>query len=155
MSRRDTEENPVRRIGLADRFALPLKALFLMASLATVGVGLWLFWVIALILPAHDSVQIPMWRTVAVCFLFYATLSWAYLVRGPGNAVLRWTVLAASVAAMGFGLYGVVQMVVRAFAGRDVEGYIVFMGLLLCGHGFVAIVYTLLTGRIARQLRSR
>lgn len=161
MSEREAEENAVRRFGPADRFArqfdrfaLPFKALFLMASLATVGVGLWLFWVIAVILPAHDSAQIPMWRAVAVCFLVYSALSWAYLVRGPRNAVLRWTMLAASVVAMGLGLYGVAQMGWRAFAGADVEGYIVLMGLLLGGHGLVAIVYTLLTGRIARQLRA-
>ena len=161
MSEKDAEENAVRRFGPADRFArqfdrfaLPFKALLLMASLATVGVGLWLFWVIAVILPAHDAAQIPMWRTVAVCFLVYSALSWAYLVRGPRNAVLRWIMLTASVVAIGLGLYGVVQMAVRAIAGTDVEGYIVLMGFLLCGHGLVAIVYTLLTARIARQLRA-
>lgn len=161
MSQKEAEENAVRRFGPADRFArqfdrfaLPFKGLFLLASLATVGVGAWLFWVIAVMLPAHNSAQIPMWRTIAVCFFTYSVLSWTYLVRGPRNAVLRWTMLAASVVAIGLGLYGVVQMVLRAFAGADVEGYIVFVGLVLCGHGLVAIGYTLLTGRIARQFRA-
>ena len=154
MLQREAEQNAVLRFGPADRFTVAIRTLFLMASLATAGVGLWLCWVIAVVLPVHDSARIPMWRTVAVCFFVYSALSGAFLIRGPRNPVLRWALLAASVLAMGVGLYGMVQMVVRAFAGADVEGYIMLMGLILCGHGFVAIVYTLLTGSVGRQLRA-
>lgn len=161
MSQMEAEENAVRRFGPADRFArqfdkfaLPLKALLLLASLATMGVGIWLFWVIAVILPAVNAAQIPMWRIVAVCFLAYSALSWAYVLRGPRNAVLRWATLAVSVAAIGLGLYGVVQMVWLGLSGGDFEGYIVLMGLILCGHGLTAIVYTLLANRLSRQVRA-
>jgi hypothetical protein len=161
MSQKQAEENVIRRFGPVDpfasqfeRFALPFKVLLRMASIATVGVALWLFWVIAFMLPGRGAAQIPMWRTIAVGFLFYSALSWGYLVRGPRHAILRWTLVAASIAAMGLGLFGVIQMVMRALAGVDVEGYIVMMGLLLCGHGLVAIIYAALTGRIRRQVRA-
>jgi hypothetical protein len=161
VSQREAEENVIRRLGPVEqfasqfeRFALPFKLLLLAASIATVGVALWLFWVIAVMLPEHDAAHIPMWRTVAICFLFYSALSGAYLVSGPRHARLRWAMLGTSIAAVGLGLFGVVQMAMRALSGADVEGYIVMMGFLLCGHGLVAIIYTTLTGRIRMEVRA-
>jgi hypothetical protein len=140
--------------GRLDRFALPFRFLLGFASLATVGVALWLFWVTAFVLPARDPGHIPMWRTAAIGFLAYSALSWACLLAGPRNAVLRWLVLTISVAAIGLGFYGMLAMMRRAGAGGHFEGYIVLMGLILAAHGLCAIVYTVLTGRIARQLRA-
>ena len=161
MSEHEAEKDAVRRFGSAhefarqfDRFALPFRLLLGFASLATVGVALWLFWVIAFVLPARDPVHIPMWRTVAACFLAYSALSWAYLVRGPRNVVLRWLVLTLSAAAIGLGLYGGVAMIRHAAAAGHFEGFIVLMGLVLVGHGLCAIGYTILAQRIARRLRS-
>ena len=161
MSQHEAEEAAVRHFGPAgefarsfDRFALPFRLLLGFASLATVGVALWLFFVITFVLPSRDPVHIPMWRAVAVCFILYSGLSWTYLLRGPRHAVLRWAVLALSVAAIGCGIYGIVSMIRTADSGGHFEGYIVLMGLILAGHGLCAIVYTLLTARIARQLRT-
>ena len=122
--------------------------------MATVGVAVWLFWVTAFVLPARDPLHIPMWRIAAVCFLVYGALSWAYLFRGPRSAVLRWLVLALSVAAIGLGLYGILTMIRSAGAGGHFEGYIVLMGLILGGHGWCAVAYTIRTQRVARRLRA-
>ena len=162
MSESDAEENAIRRIGPAaqladqfDMFGLPFKFLLVFASMATVGVGLWLLSVITFILPSRDPAHIPMWRTVALCFFAYSGLSWTYLAVGPRNAPLRWTVLSASLAAIGVGLYGIVAMIRQGLAGKHFEGYIVLMGLILAGHGLSAFVYTLLTRRIEKQVRAR
>ena len=161
MSDIDAENDAVRRFGPTDqfarqfdKFALPFRILLMGASVATALVALWLFWVIGFVLPARDPAHIPMWRVVAACFLAYSGLSWAYLVRGPRDQILRWLVLALSAAAFGLGIFGIVQMMSRAAAGRHFEGYIVLMGLILCGHGISAFVYTILTSRIAKQLRA-
>jgi hypothetical protein len=160
MSAHDAEEDVVRRFGTSgefarpfDKLAVPFRYLLGFASLATVGVALWLFRVIAFVLPARDPLHIPMWRTVAACFLAYSALSWAYLLRGPRNPLLRWLVLAPSVAAIGLGFYGSITMIRTAGAGGHFEGYIVLMGLILVAHGLCAIVYTILTRRIARRSR--
>jgi hypothetical protein len=138
----------------SDRFAGLLRLLLGFSSLATAGVALWLFWVIAVVLPARDPLHIPMWRIAAVGFLAHSALSWAYLLRGPRNPLLRWLLLALSVAAIGLGLYGVVTMIRTAGAGGHFEGYIVLMGLILGGHGWCAVAYTILTQRVARRLRA-
>jgi hypothetical protein len=136
-----------------DKYVPPLKMVLVLASFATAGVGLWLFWVTTFVLPAHDPAQIPMWRTVAVCFLAYSALCGGYLGLGPRNPTLRWLVLAASVAALGVGIYGLVDMVVRASDGGDFEGYIVLMGLVLSGHGLAGILCVLLAGRVGARAR--
>ena len=160
MSEEEAQENAVRRFGPAaqfasqfDRFVTPLRLLLVFASIATVGVAIWLFTVIAVVLPAHDPAHIPLWRTVALCFLAYSALSWAYLVLGPRHIVLRWSVLTVSIVAIACGIYGIVDTFRRAAASGDFEGYIVLMGLILCGHGLAAFVYTSISARIARQLR--
>lgn len=161
MPPRDAGRDAVHRVGRVSAFARqydrPARAFrFLLgfASLATVGVALWLFWVIAFVLPTRDPLHIPMWRIAAVCFLAYGALSWVYLLRGPRSAVLRWLVLTLSVAAIGLGLYGIVTMIRSAGAGGHFEGYIVLMGLILGGHGWCAVVYTIRTQRIGRRLRA-
>ena len=162
MSQQDAEQDAIHRFGAPgalvselDRFGLPLKLLVLGASVATVAVGLWLLWVIAFILPARDPEHIPMWRAVAFAFFGYSLLCWSYLVVGPRNWVLRWTVTAASLTAIAVGLYGVIDMIRLGMAGGHFEGYIVLMGLVLSGHGLSAMVYTLIAQRIHRQVRAR
>ncbi len=128
-----------------------MKILFLFASVTTGCAGLWLFRVIAFVLPARDPSNIPMWRSLAFSFLAYSVLCWSSLGSGPRHAMLRWSVLTTSAAAIGVGLYGIVGMILRASGGGDFEGYIVLLGTILCGHGLTAIVYTVRSGRIARQ----
>ena len=130
-----------------DAVRMPLKIVLTLESLGTVGVGLWLLWVTAVVLPARDQAQIPMWRTVAAACLGFSVLCWASVVDDARAAVLRWAVLAASVAAIGFGVYGIVAMLREADAGGRFEGYIVLMGLIFSAHGLTGVAYALLAGR--------
>lgn len=162
MTQHEAEEAAVRRFGPAgplarqfDVFSLPLKILVALASVITVLVALWLFTVIAWVLPAHDPARIPLWTGVAVGFLVYSGLCIAYLVLGPRLWPLQAVVLILSVVAIGLGVYGVVQMVQAAASGRHFEGYLLLMGLILAGHGIVAFTYTALSAVIARRIAVR
>ena len=117
-------------------------------------VGLWLIFVFAVVLPSRDPEHIPLWRAVAAGFFAYSGLTWAYLIQGPRIAWLRWTVLLLSLAAIALGIYGIVNMIMVAQSGGHIEGYIILMGLILCGHGLTALIYTVLTRRIARAIRA-
>ena len=161
MSDHDAEASAVHRFGAPeefarkfDRFVLPFRLMLIFMSLATMLVGLWLIFVIAVVLPARDPEHIPLWRAVAAGFLAYSALTWAYLIKGPRIAWLRGTVLLLSLAAITLGVYGIVNMVMVARSGGHFEGYIVLMGLILGGHGLTALVYTVLTRRIARAIRA-
>jgi hypothetical protein len=162
MSQIEAEEAAVRRFGppgpLAvqfDVFSLPLRVMVGLSSAMTIAVALWLFTVIAFVLPARDPARIPLWSSVAVGFLIYSGLCLAYLIVGPRNAPLRATVLTLSVAAIAIGAYGVVRMAQAAAAGRNFEGYILLMGLIIAGHGVVALVYTAMSVAIARRIAAR
>ena len=159
-SQQEAEENAVQRFGPADalahqfdRYSLVLKLLFAFASAVTVLVALWLFWVIARVLPMRDPGHIALWRTVALAFLAYSGLCLTYLVVGPRVLALRWTVLMLSTVAIGLGAWGIVKMIRIGQSGGHFEGYIVLMGLILIGHGAVAILYTIVTASIAKKLR--
>lgn len=161
MSPHEAEENAVRRFGSADALAhqfdsysLAFKAMLAFATVATVLVALWLFYVIARVLPLRDPAHIPMWRTVAFGFLAYSGLCLTYLVVGPRYTALRWSVLFLSVVAVALGAYGIISMLRVASTGGHFEGYLVLMGLILGGHGVTAIVYTILTMAIVRRLRA-
>jgi hypothetical protein len=132
----------------------PLRALFAAATISTALVGLWLVWVLYAVLPLRDPGHIPLWRAVALGCFGYAVLSWAFLIAGPRRRVLLWSVVAASVAAVGAGMYGVVSMLGIASTGGDFEGYILLMGGLIGGHGLAALAYAVLTLRGARRARS-
>lgn len=156
MNQHEAEEDAVRRLGPPDvfarrfdRFAMPLRLLLTVASVCTVCIALWLLWVCAMVLPSRDPSHIPMWRTVAVCYVAYSALSWAVLLRGKRAQILRAAVVAASVAAVALGLYGIGSMVVAARAGGHFEGYLILMGLLLAGHGLAAIGFATVTRRAA------
>lgn len=160
MSQHDAEQRAVSRFGPAeslahqfDRYSTLLKLLLALATAATVLVAFWLLFVIVRVLPARDPAHIPLWRSVAAGFLLYSGLCLTYLVAGPRPAALRWVVLTLSVVAIGLGGYAVASMVSVARAGGHFEGYLVLMGLILSGHGAVAILDTILTTSIARRLR--
>ena len=123
-------------------------ALLVLASVATAGVAVWLFFVTAFVLPAHDPDHIPMWRTIAVALCAFCALSWGCLATGGRRGLLRWPLLAISAAAVGLGLFGIVDLLRRAGESGDFEGYILLMGLTLAGHGLAGVVYTLRAGRI-------
>lgn len=159
MSDHEAEERAVNRFGSPekfarrfDRFAQPFRLLLGFASMATVCVGLWLLFVIAVVLPSRDPTHIPLWRSVAAGFFAYSALTWVYLIKGPRVAWLRWIVTIASLAAIVLGVYGIVNMIMVARSGGHFEGYIILMGLILGGHGLCGILYTVLTRRIARSV---
>ena len=159
MSDHEAEEKAVRRFGPPDqfarrfdRFALPFRLFLLFASISTAVVGLWLLFVIAVVLPAHDPAHIPLWRGITAGFFAYCGLTWTYLIRGPRSAWLRGIVLVASVAAIAAGLYGIVNMINVARSGGHFEGYIIFMGLILCAHGLFAVIYAVLSRHITRSV---
>lgn len=161
MSQHEAEQSAVGRFGAPDalarqfdRFSLPFQALLAFSAIATVLVAVWLFTVVAWILPARDPARIPMWTIVAIGFLAYSVLSLAYLVVGPRSRLLRAVVLLLSVVAIVLGGFGVVDMLRVANAGGHFEGYILLMGIILAGHGLVAIAYTLLSAVIARRIRA-
>ncbi|MBI1797603.1 MAG: hypothetical protein HYR74_11215 [Candidatus Eisenbacteria bacterium] len=157
MSQHEAEEAAVRRFGPAgplavqfDGFSLPLKIMVGLSAGMTLMVALWLITVIVAILPARDPARIPLWTGLAAGFLIYSGLTLAYLIVGPKQPVLRATVLALSVVAIALGAYGVVRMA-TATSGHF-EGYLLLMGLILAGHGIVALIDTAMSAAIARRI---
>ena len=162
MSQEDAERAAVNRFGppgpLArqfDAFSLPLKVMLSLASLMTLAVAAWLVTVIAFVLPRHDPARIPLWTGVAFGFMVYSALCIAYLVVGARVRALRAIVLAMSLAAIGLGAYAVIQMVRASATGGHFEGYLLLMGLILAGHGLIALCNTALSMIIARRVAAR
>jgi hypothetical protein len=120
-----------------------IRLMLMAASVVTVAVALWLLSVSALVLPARDPAHVPLWLTVAFALLGYSALCWAHLLSGPGRALLRRTVLAASCAAVAAGIYGISAMIGRSATGGHFEGYIVLMGLIVGLHGLLAALHAL------------
>lgn len=157
MSPHDAEQEAVRRFGPAapmarrlGRFALPLRLLVGAAAAITVMVAGWLFAVTTWVLPARDPGHVAMWRGVACGYVVYAGLTMAYLAVGPRARVLRWAVLLASAAAIGLG-----ALLVSSFAsGRNPEGYLLLMGVLIAAHGLLAFVDAGITAAIASRVRA-
>jgi hypothetical protein len=128
-----------------ERFRLPARLVLCAAAAVTAGVSLWLFTVCATVLPARDPAHIPFWRAVALSFVAYSALCWAYALSPSRGRLFRWIILGASSGAVLAGAYGIVNMLVRTDAGGHFEGYIILMGLILGGHGLAAISYALLS----------
>ena len=121
--------------------------------MATAGVALWLFFVTAFVLPAQDADHIPMWRAIAVSLCAFCVLSWGCLATGGRRPLLQRTLLVISGAAVALGLFGCIDMLWRANASGDFEGYILLMGVILAGHGMAGVLYTLRAGRIPPRER--
>ena len=122
-----------------------LKWMLTLATAATVLVALWLFYVVASVLPSRDPAHISMWQTVAFGLLLYSGLCLSYLAAGPRLDALRWSVLLLSVVAIAAGVFAMDAMIHVANTGGHFEGYLVLMGLIVSGHGVVAILDTTLT----------
>lgn len=126
----------------------------ILCALATIIVGLWLVFVITFILPSRDPGHIGMWSSITAFCFAYSGLTLLYLFRGPRSTWLRRIVTAMSLAAIAAGLYGIVSAIEVARSGGHFEGYIVLIGLVIGGHGVVALVYTMLVRRLARVVAS-
>ncbi|HKQ56839.1 MAG TPA: hypothetical protein VJY35_03135 [Candidatus Eisenbacteria bacterium] len=116
-------------------------AVLMLASFATAAVALWLFAVTTWVLPARDPGHITMWRWVALGFSAFCALSWGCIATGARRALLRWSVLALSLAAIGLGGWGIARMLRETNGGAHFEGYLLLMGLVLVGHGLAGAVY--------------
>ena len=130
-----------------------LRWMLTVATAASVLVALWLFFVIARVLPGRDPAHISLWRTVARGLLLYSGLCTGYLAAGPRVVVLRWSVLLLSVAAIAAGVFAMAATIHVANTGGHFEGYLVLMGLIVSGHGVVAILDTTLTPTPPRPSR--
>jgi len=162
MSEPESEASAVRRFGppsaLArqfDRFSFPLQALLACIALATAMIAVWLFFVVAVVLPARDPAHVPLWTAFAVGFLAYAALTLVFVGRGPRPAALAVAVVVLSLGAVTFGVYAAGRMVAAmAGAGGHFEGYLLVMGMVLAAHGLCALAYAGLTAAIARRIRA-
>jgi len=161
MSQHDSEKKAIERFGPAnelarkfDRFGPAFRALLILCALATILVGLWLVFVIAVVLPSRDPEHIPMWSLITTCFFAYSGLTLLYLFRGPRSTWLRRIVTVMSLAAIAAGIYGIMNAIDVARSGGHFEGYIVLIGLVIGGHGVTALLYTMLTRRLARAVAS-
>ena len=160
MGPREAEEAAVHRLGAPealahefDPFDFPMRMLLFAAASSTVLMALWLSWVVLFVLPARDPGHAAMWRIVAFAFLVYGALTFAFLLRGPRPAWLRWTMLGLSAVAIALGIRGITTMMQVARDGGHFEGYIILMGILLAMHGLAAVGYERLTARIARRVQ--
>lgn len=158
-SQTQAEEAAVRQFGDAhdfarefDRFVLPIRILFWGASITTVLVAFWLISVIVVILPRHDPTHIPLWTGVTAGYLLFSALSMVYLFVGPRPLVLRITVIALSIAALVFSAVAAGQTLLAMASGRDFEGYLLLMGVLLSAHALLALAYTWISAAIARKV---
>jgi len=130
-------------------FTIAVGALLALAALATAAVGLWVYWVCATVLPGLHAKRIPMWITVASCFMGFSALSWVAVATGGRNRGVRTGLGAVSAVAVGLGSWAVLRMIHALTSGEDFEGYIILMGMAVTGHGVVGLIYSLLPRRPA------
>jgi hypothetical protein len=130
--------------------ARTLTVLLALASLASVVVAIWLGWVSAVVLPRVDPEHAGMWGFVAAALVGFSALCAAHLrVEGGSSAAgLRWGLLAASLAAIAFGVYVLCDTLNAARRGRHFEGYLLLIGLVLTVHGLLALSHAWISGRV-------
>jgi hypothetical protein len=110
--------------------------LLALASCATALVAAWLLVVSVTILPSRDPTHVGMWRILSVALLIYAGLCGARAM-GVRHAALRALVVMLSMAATAFGVY--------AITWPRSEGYLLLMGVILCGHAVIAVAHEIRT----------
>ena len=132
----------------SDRSALLGRLAFLLAlfSLATIVMGLWLGWTSAIVLPRQDRARAEMWLMVAGGFIGYSGLCSAFLRSPSGAGWLRLFVIAASLVAIGLGLFGIYESLAVANSDRQFGGYRLFMGCVIVAHGACALAYAWVRG---------
>lgn len=148
------EEAAIRQFGPAAQLAgqyrntMPSLGLLLAAGAgATALIALWLLFVTTFVLPARDPADVTMWRIIASLFGGYSIVS-VRVLEAPGRRLRRWLAAGLSVAAIAFGGYAAVTTLRAAAGGRDAEGYLLLMGVLIAGHGGVALTFALLSARV-------
>jgi hypothetical protein len=124
--------------------AIPVRFVFLLASISTFAVAIWLLFVTTFVLPGRDPAHVPMWRMIGFCGLAFSALSWACLAPRIGTRTLHWALAGASSAAIAFAARAIYSMI-NLPPGGHFEGYLVILGLLLGGHGAAGLVYCVLS----------
>jgi hypothetical protein len=122
----------------------PLGTLLRVAALGSIGISLWLVFVLAFVLPRTRPDQIPFWSMVAVGFAAFGALSWIF-ERGVRHALLLGALALCAVAAVGLSAFAVATQITRAAQAREFEGYIVLMGVCLAAHGMILLAYMFTT----------
>ncbi len=160
LSAESAEAAAVREFGPATevvaaygRAPVSLGLLLALGTGSTALIALWLGFVTTFVLPTHDPAHVAMWRILAGLFAGFALVS-VTLLGAPERLVRRWLAVATSVAAIAFGSFAVSAALGRRPDGQDSEGYLLLMGVLLAGHGVVALTFALLSARIPTH-RSR
>jgi hypothetical protein len=126
-----------------------LKSIVALLSVATIGMGLWLGWTSAIMLPRVDRTQAAMWLAVAGGFVGFSGLCSAYLRAQPPANGLRAVVMLASLAAVGFGVYAIREAFAPSGPDRPFENALVVIGLVIAAHGACALAYARARGRDA------
>jgi len=148
------ERTAIRQFGPAAelagqyRGARPSLGLLLAAGAgATALIALWLLFVTTFILPAQDPADVTMWRIIAGLFGGYSIVS-VLALEAPRRRFRRWLSAGLSVAAIAFGGYAALITLRAAAGGRDAEGYLLLMGVMIAGHGVVALTFAVLSARV-------
>ena len=148
------EEAAIREFGPATQLAaryrgarLSLGLLLAAGAGATALIALWLLFVTTFVLPAQDPANVSTWRVIAGLFGGYSTLT-VLVLDAPGRRLRRWLTAGSSLGAIAFGGYTAVVTLRAGAEARGGEGYLLLMGVLLAGHGLVALTLALLSARI-------
>lgn len=115
-----------------------VKTLLRLAAWACFAIATWLLSVIILVLPRGSANQIPFWVGVMIFFVLYGYLT----LRLIHSRIGQWKPLLAVmvVAAIGAGAYALVSEMGKAAHGKDFEGYIILMSLVLIGQSLLLMV---------------
>jgi len=131
--------------GHAARFYSPLRTLAVSCAVVTGLVALWLFSVVAAVLPARDPQRVPTWAGIATALLGYAALTLVFLVRRSRSEWLRSAVFWGAIATIAFGAYLVYAMIQAERTGASFEGYLLLMGAILAAQGVCTLAYAATT----------
>jgi hypothetical protein len=125
------------------RLSSPLRTLAVSGAVVTGLVALWLFSVVAAVLPARDPQHVPMWAGVATALLGYAALTLVFLSGRSRSAWLRSAVYWGAVGTIAFGAYVAYAMIQAQRTGAAFEGYLLLMGAILAVQGVCTLAYAL------------
>jgi len=114
---------------------------------ATALIALWLLFVTTFILPTRDPAHVAIWRMIADLFGGYS-IARVLVLHAPRRRLRRWVAAGLSVAAIAFGGYAAVITLRAATGGREAEGYLLLIGVMIAGHGVVGLTFALLSARV-------
>src|SRR5690242_184193 len=132
----------------------PLGAALRVAGAVSLLAALWLFGVIAAVLPARDPERIPLWTIVAVGLALDAAISLAGLGAVRARPLLRAALFTLSVVATAFGGVLLARSLMAASNGGHFEGYLLLLGAIVLGHGLIGVAASVSGGAPAERARA-